>query len=227
MTFSSSNARRAGAVAAIGFFACLAGRAAAIEPQSDFVFEALGPMACEMPPAGFDISQFRTFAENTPDAPITRGQIAGGLATSFAGGGFYGADDQSGFVVGVQGMLFDDAPELTMLCLVLVRLGNTEATAGPIVGEDGLDSASDGSFFGVFKLVQRNADGVAATTASGSVETGTARFEIRDGILVNGTIALEGSLMPAGDGPSRPFSATIDIPRAENVIRPVLRLNRS
>ncbi|MEO3388949.1 hypothetical protein [Mesorhizobium sp. CAU 1741] len=198
----------------------------AVEPQADFVFDALGPVACEIPPAGFDISQFRAYAENKADAHLVRGEIGGTLATSFAGGGLYGADDAGGFVVAVQGMLFDDAPELTMLCMVLVRVGESDDTAGPIVGEVGLDAAADGSFLGVFKLVRRNADGVPATVATGSVESGTASFVMFGGILVDGSIAVEGSYTPQDAAEPLPFSASIAVPRAENVIRPALRLSR-
>tara|TARA_R110002020_G_scaffold375654_1_gene586867 strand:+ start:2695 stop:3369 length:675 start_codon:yes stop_codon:yes gene_type:complete len=213
-------------LAAAILFGLTASQAVAAEPQADFVFDALGPAACEMPPAGFEISQFRTYAENTPDAPIARGEIGGPLATTFAGGGLYGTGDQGGFVVGVQGMLFDDDPELTIMCLVLVRLGDADGTAGPVVGEDGLDTAPDGAFLGVLKLVRRDSNGLPVTFASGSVQSGQADFETVDGLLVNGSVTLEGTYTPAAGGPAKPFSATIDIPRAENVLRPALRLNR-
>ena len=227
MKFTSANGPRGLKVLAIGAFVSFATSAMAVERQADFVFDALGPVACEVPPAGFDISQFRAYAQNTPDAPLVRGEIGGALATSFAGGGLYGADEAGGFVVGVQGMLFDDAPELTMMCMVLVRLGESEETTGPIVGENGLDAAADGSFLGVFKLVRRNADGIPATVATGTVESGTARFGMFDGILVDGSIVVEGSYTLENAPRPLPFSASIAIPRAENVIRPALRLSRN
>jgi len=217
------------AIAAIGAVVLCAGAATpalAVEAQAEFVFDALGPAACEVPPPTFDLSRFRTFADNTPDAPIARGELQGGLDARFAGGGLYGADEGGGFVVGVQGMLFDEGPDLTMLCLVLVRLGETDRTAGPIVGEDGLEGAAVGSFLGVFKLVRRNAEGVAVTFATGAVTSGTASFGLFDGILVDGSITIEGSYAPAGEATARPLSASIRIPRAENVLRPALRLNR-
>ena len=219
--------RAPAALLGLGLCAGLASPVSAVEPQAAYVFDALGPIACEMPPAGFDIAQFRTFAENTPDAPIARGEIAGELSTPFAGGGLYGADDAGGLVVGVQGMLFDDQPELTMLCMVLVRLGDADGTEGPIVGESGMDAASDGAFLGVFKLVRQGPDGMPATYASGTVETGTARFDMVEGMLVDGSIAVEGSYTLAGDGQARPMTASIEVPRAENVIRPALRLSRN
>ncbi len=217
-------ARCAVAIAGISLLAVAANAPVlAIEPQADFVFDALGPAACEMPPPGFDIARFKALAEGSPDAPIARGEIGGALATGFAGGGLYGADEAGGFVVGVQGMLLDDAPEPTMLCLVLVRLGDGDGTAGPVVGENGLDAAADGAFFGVFKLVQRDADGAPGTVATGIVETGEAAFR-RDGDLLSGAISIQGSQATAGD--VQRFSARIEFPRAENVLRPALRLNR-
>ena len=225
MKFSLRNARCA--AAAVALLASLATSAAAVEPQADFVFDALGPASCEMPPPSFDIAQFRGYAENRPDAPIARGELSGGMATSFAGGGLYGADDAGGFVVGVQGMLFDDAPELTMLCMVLVRLGESGETAGAIVGENGIDAAADGSFLGVFKLVRRNAEGAPETFATGAVESGTASFGMFDGILVEGAITAEGSYTLADSEEARPLTARITIPRAENVLRPALRMTRN
>lgn len=223
LTFTRSLA----VAALLGSLAGAAAPALAVEAQADFVFDALGPVACEMPPLGFDVSQFRTFAENTPDAPIARGELQGGINTSFAGGGLYGADGEGGFVVGVQGMLFDDGPDLTMLCMVLVRLGQSDDTAGSVVGEDGLDAAPDGSFFGVYKLERRNADGAPETFATGAVESGTASFGMFDGVLVEGSITIEGSYTLAGGDTAQPLSANIQIPRAENVIRPALRLTRN
>ncbi len=226
MNLRLGNAWRA-AAAATGALACLATTAAAVEPQAAFVFDALGPAACEMQPPSFDISQFRAYADSTPDAPIARGELSGGLTGSFAGGGLYGADEQGGFVIGVQGMLFDDAPQLNMLCMVLVRLGESDSNAGPVVGETGIDSAADGSFLGVFKLVRRDAQGAPETFANGTVDTGNASFGMFDGILVEGAISIEGSYTLAGDSETRPFNATIAIPRAKNVLRPALRLSRN
>lgn len=225
MKFSLRNARCA--AAAIALFASLATSAAAVEPQADFVFDALGPASCEMPPPSFDMAQFRGYAKNTPDAPIARGELSGGMTTSFAGGGLYGADDAGGFVVGAQGMLFDDAPELTMLCMVLVRLGESGETAGAIVGENGIDAAADGFFLGVFKLVRRNTEGAPETFATGAVESGTASFGMFDGILVEGAITVEGSYTLTDSEEARPLTARITIPRAENVLRPALRLSRN
>lgn len=225
MKYSLRNSRRGAAV--VGLFVCVATSAAAVEPQHNFVFDALGHAACEMPPPSFDIAQFRGYSENTPDAPIARGELSGGMTTSFAGGGLYGADDAGGFVVGVQGMLFDDAPELTMLCMVLVRLGESGETAGAIVGENGIDAAADGSFLGVFKLVRRNAEGAPETFATGTVESGTASFGMFDGILVEGAITVEGSYTLTDSEEARPLTARITIPRAENVLRPALRLSRN
>lgn len=225
MKYSLRNARRA--ATAVALLASLATSAVAVEPQADFVVEALGPASCEMPPPSFDIAQFRGYAENTPDAPIARGALSGGMTTSFAGGGLYGTDDSGGYVVGVQGMLFDDAPKLTMLCIVLVRLGESDETAGPIVGESGIDAAADGSFLGVFKLVRRNAEGAPETFATGAVENGTARFGMLDGILVEGAITVDGSYILADSEEARPLTARITIPRAENVLRPALRLSRN
>lgn len=225
MTSTLPFTRRLVAAVSAGF--CLLGISAqAATPQTDLIFDVLGPMVCEMPPPSFDISQFRTLAETTPDAPIARGEIGGALSTSFAGGGLYGADAQGGFVVGVQGMLFDGAPELTMLCMILVRLGDTTETAGPVVGEKGLDAAPEGAFLGVFKLVRRAADGQPATFATGTVTGGTARFDRAGEKLTGGVITVEGSYAPADKAESLPFSATIAIPGADNVIRPALRLNR-
>ena len=221
-----SRMRHARCAVAVASFCLVAGVTTptpAIEPQADFVFDALGPAACEMPPAGFDIAQFKALAEGSPEAPIARGEIGGALTTGFAGGGLYGADGEGGFVVGVQGMLLDDSPEPTMLCMVLVRLGDSEATAGPVVGESGLDAAADGAFLGVFKLVQRDGDGMPGTVATGTVETGDAAFQL-EGDLLSGAISIAGSQVNA-DGP-QPFSARIEFPRAENVLRPALRLNR-
>src|SRR5690606_35156581 len=99
--------------------------------------------------------------------------------------------------------------------------------AGPIVGEDGMDAAADGSFLGVFKLVRRNADGAADTFATGAVDGGTASFGLFDGILVEGAITIEGSYTMAGSQEPQPLSARITIPRAENVLRPALRLSRN
>lgn len=227
MKLTAGNARNGAIAVAIALLAFSAGPARSVEPHADFVFDALGPAACEMPPPSFDISQFRAYADNTPDAPVARGELSGGLTTSFAGGGLYGADEQGGFVIGVQGMLFDDAPELTMLCMVLVRLGDSDGNAGPVVGEAGMDSAGDGSFLGVFKLVQRDAQGAPETFATGTVDTGNASFGMFDGILVEGAISIEGSYTLASGSEARPLSATITIPRAENVLRPALRLSRN
>lgn len=225
MQCSPGNARRAAAATVVAL-AWLTTSAAAVEPQADLVFDALGPAACEMPPPSFDVSQFRTYAESTPDAPIARGELSGGMTSSFAGGGLYGSDEAGGFVVGVQGMLFDDAPELTMLCMVLVRLGASEETAGSVVGENGIDDAADGSFLGVFKLVRHGAGGAPETFAAGAVESGSVSFGMFDGILVEGVVAVEGSYTLASDSETRPFNASITIPRAENVLRPALRLSR-
>lgn len=225
MKFSLRDALRG--AAAVALLACLTTGAAAVEPQADFVFDALGPAACEMPPPSFEVSQFRAYTENTPDAPIATGELSGGMTASFAGGGLYGADDGGGFVVGVQGMLFDDAPDLTMLCLVLVRLGEIDETAGAIVGENGIDAAADGSFLGVFKLVRRNAEGAPETFATGAVESGTASFGMFDGILVEGAITVEGSYTLTDSEEARPLTARITIPRAESVLRPALRLSRN
>ena len=226
MRRSLPNARYGATGIAIGLSAALATSALALEPQAPIVFDTLGPAACDMPPPSFDISAFRTYAETTPDAPIARGELGGSLTGAFAGGGLYGADEAGGFVVGVQGMLLGDEPALTMLCLVLVRLGEAEAFAGAVVGEDGLDDAADGAFLGVFKLVRRNADGVPETIATGSVEGGAASFGMVDGILVEGAVTIEGTLTLATDGEVRPIAASVAIPRAENVLRPALRLTR-
>jgi hypothetical protein len=216
--------------AAFGLFclgAALAPPGLASEPQAGFVFDTLGPAACEMPPASFDLSQFRAYAEATPDAPIARGEIAGSPAIPFAGGGLYGADDGGGFVVGVQGMLFDDGPQLTMLCLVLVRLGDSDETAGTVVGEDGLDAAPDGSFLGVFKLVRRSADGASTTHADGRIERGSAQFTIAGGLLIDGSVSIEGVATPLDGTPASALTFSIQVPVAENVLRPALRLTRN
>lgn len=226
MRCSLRNARYGAAGMAIGLSAALATSALALEPQAPVVFDTLGPAACEMPPPHFDVSAFKTYAETTPDAPIARGKLGGSLTDAFAGGGLYGADEAGGFVVGVQGMLLGDDPALTVLCLVLVRLGEADAFAGAIVGEDRLDGAADGAFLGVFKLVRRNADGMPETLATGSVEGGAASFGMVDGILVDGTVTIEGTITLAADGEVRPITASIAIPRAENVLRPALRLTR-
>lgn len=218
-----------GGLAALTLLAATAAQAQPgpqVEPQADFVFDTLGPAACDMPPPGFDISQFRNLVESTPDAPVTRGEIAGALTAGFAGGGLYGTDAGGGLVVGVQGMVFDDAPALTMLCMVLVRLGDSDATSGAIVGEDGLAGAPDGAFLGVFKLVQRNDADVPVTLAAGTVDGGTISFDLRDGLLVDGSVTAEGSYRQLASGEALPFSARITIPRAENVLRPALRLAR-
>lgn len=214
-----------GGLAALALLAATAVQAQP-EPQADFVFDTLGPAACEMPPPGFDISQFRNLVESTPDAPVTRGEISGRLTAGFAGGGLYGTDAGGGLVVGIQGMVFDDAPVLTMLCMVLVRLGDSDATSGAIVGEGGLDGAPDGAFLGVFKLVQRNDADVPVTLATGSVESGAISFDLREGFLVDGSVTLEGSYRQLASDEAQPFSARIAIPRAENVLRPALRLAR-
>lgn len=227
MIFSLRSAPRAAAVAMVGAFACLSATALAVERQADFVFDALGPAACEMPPPSFDTSQFREYAENTPDAPIARGELSGGMTASLAGGGLYGADAAGGFVIGVQGMLFDGDPDLTMLCMVLIRLGESEETAGAVVGENGIDVAADGSFLGVFKLVRRDAQGAPETFAIGTVESGSASFGMFDGILVEGAVTVEGSYTPVDAGDPQPISVSITIPRAENVLRPALRLSRN
>lgn len=218
-----------GGLAALALLAATAVQAqpgSRVEPQADFVFGALGPAACEMPPPGFDISQFRTFVESTPDAPVTRGEISGARAAGFAGGGLFGTDAGGGLVVGVQGMMFDDAPALTMLCMVLVRLGESDATSGAIVGEAGMADAPDGAFLGVFKLVQRTDADVPVTLASGTVESGTVSFDLRDGLLVDGSVTVEGSYRQLPTDEALPFAARIAIPRAENVLRPALRLAR-
>lgn len=222
-----TDTRSLAVAALLGFLAGAATPVLAVEAQAEYVFDALGPVACEIPPPSFDVSQFRTYADNNPDAPIARGELRGTMNMSFAGGGLYGADDEGGFVVGVQGMLFDDSPELTMLCVVLVRLGESGETAGTVVGEKGLDAASDGSFFGVYKLVRRNAGGVPETFATGAVDSGTASFGMFDGVLVDGSITIEGSYTLAGGDNAQPFFASVRIPRAENVIRPALRLTRN
>jgi hypothetical protein len=214
------------AATTVGFLALLATGPAAIASQADFVFDALGPAACEVPPPSFDIAQFRAFADGNPDAPIARGEIGGTMETAFAGGGLYGADEAGGFVVGVQGMLLDDAADLTMLCLVLTRLGDSDEKAGAIVGEAGMGAAVDGSFLGVFKLVRRDADGRAATYASGTVERGEASFGMFDGILVEGKITIDGAYTLVGSEEARPLTARITIPRAENVLSPALILSR-
>jgi hypothetical protein len=216
-----------GAAAMIGVLVCLTTSAAAVEPQADFVFGALGPAACEMPPPSFDLSQFRGYAENTPDAPLARGQLSGGLTASLAGGGLYGADEAGGFVVGVQGMLFDDAPDLTMLCMVLIRLGESDETAGAIVGEAGLDAAPDGSFLGVFKLVRRGADGAPDTYADGRIDAGWAQFTIAGDLLVDGSVSLRGVATPRDGTAASPLTFSIHVPVAENVLRPALRLTRN
>jgi hypothetical protein len=213
MQCSPGNARRAAAATVVAL-AWLTTSAAAVEPQADLVFDALGPAACEMPPPSFD-------------APIAMGELSGGMTSSFAGGGLYGSDEAGGFVVGVQGMLFDDAPELTMLCMVLVRLGASEETAGSVVGENGIDDAADGTFLGVFKLVRHGAGGAPETFAAGAVESGSVSFGMFDCILVEGVVAVEGSYTLASDSETRPFNASITIPRAENVLRPALRLSRN
>lgn len=218
-----------GGIAALALLAATAAQAqpaSQVAPQADFVFDTLGPAACEMPPPGFDISQFRTFVETKPDAPVTKGEISGGLAAGFAGGGLYGTDAGGGLVVGVQGMVFDDAPALTMLCMVLVRLGDSDATSGAIVGEAGMADAPDGAFLGVFKLVQRNDADVPVTLATGTVDGGSVSFDLRDGLLVDGSVTVEGSYRQLPTDEAVPFSARIAIPRAENVLRPALRLAR-
>ena len=218
-----------GGLAALALLAATAVQAqtgSQVAPQADFVFDTLGPAACEMPPPGFDVSQFRAYVESTPDAPVTRGEISGARAGGFAGGGLYGTDAGGGLVVGVQGMMFDDGPTLTMLCMVLVRLGDSDATSGAIVGEAGMADAPDGAFLGVFKLVQRNDADVPVTLASGTVDGGTVSFDLRDGFLVDGSVTIEGSYRQLPTDEALPLSARIAIPRAENVLRPALRLAR-
>ena len=207
-----------------------AATATTVAGQAAFVFDRLGPIACELPPTGFDLSGFRRMVKGDPDAPLARGQIGGALEAEFAGGGLYGADPGGGYVVSIQGMLLDDGPQLTMLCLVLVRLGPSGGpgpAAGPIVGEDGLDAAADGAFLGVFKLVRRDAAGRPETFAEGRVTGGRAAFERVEGDIIAGSVSVEGEMASAGTPAARPFTARIQVPRAERVIRPALRLQRN
>jgi len=202
----------------------------ALDAQNDFVFDVLGSIVCELPPPSFDISQFRAYATNTPEAPLARGEIVGAFDAAFAGGALYGTDKGGGYVVGVQGMLLDGDPELRMLCLVFVRLGAFDAQAeitAAIIGEDGLDAASDGDFLGVFKIVRRNAEGESETVGAGRVQSGTARIQSIEGGSIAGTISMEGTHTTIGGGQEVPFSATVAFPAAQNVIRPALRLNRN
>jgi hypothetical protein len=124
-------------------------------------------------------------------------------------------------------MLFDDGPQLTMLCLVLVRLGDSDETAGTVVGEDGLDAAPDGSFLGVFKLVRRGVDDAPATYADGRIERGSAQFTIAGGLLIDGSVSIEGVATPLDGTPASALTFSIQVPVAENVLRPALRLTRN
>ena len=59
MKSSPRYAWRGMAALGVGLLACLPTSATAVEPQLDFVFEALGAAACAMPPPSVDITQVR------------------------------------------------------------------------------------------------------------------------------------------------------------------------
>jgi hypothetical protein len=200
-----------------------------VDEQANFVFDTLGPIACELPPPNFDISPFRALADSQ-DTPLAIGEISGALDARIAGGVLYGADAGGGHVVNFQGMLLDDDPELRMLCLVLVRLGEFDAQAelaAAIVGEEGLDAASDGDFLGVLKIVRRDVQGNPEVLRAGRVDGGSARMDApRDGSMA-GTISIQGRFTMAGLEDVQPFASTMTFPFAQDAIRPALRLTRN
>ena len=202
--------------------------ASAMESQADFIFEMLGPVTCAVPPAEFDLAEYRQLVANSPDLLLTTGAMEGEISSRLAGGTGYGDDGRGSYMVGMQGILLDQSDEVTVLCVILAHIGEKSPgpVSGAVFGEDDIDKSKDGDFLGVFKLVRGGEGDESRTYATGTVTGGVLKLDEIDSDVVAGTLVLEGSYSPVGTKDVHPLSVTVDIPHAENMLEPVWTLKR-